>query len=404
MNSEAADGLNGAHPYVCQVLNSREVTLVIPTSVLINWLSDRQRQVTDGLRDLHPSILDRKEKNIGDFEAYVERMITGAAFGITPQIILYSERALQTQEIDFHGLPFERVLIPVDAGFVAVDGASQAAARAGAIAREPIAEKSKVSVRILHGVGIDEARQALHDLNVFGVRASASDFIRRDSVNPANQIAQRLCEESDVLKDRVVDSRSIGSSDRQHSVTLSAVRTGIAATFFGKGGFSKVNDIEAFNGINAEAYADEVITLWKAMLDHLKAEFVHPRRVNSVVPSPAFMGALGAMLNRCMPEPICTQGEYLGFDEVVKRLDGVSWDRSYDDGVGNRTSVWVGVGGKAQRGGSVSLGGPKEVGHRVTDALLYTGSSDGKQVRTQPILEEDLTLTIELPGRQLTLG
>jgi hypothetical protein len=70
---------------------------------------------------------------------------------------------------------------------------------------------------------------------------------------------------------------------------------------------------------------------------------------------------------------------------VKEHLRGVKWDRtfisSHADGTTTKSSPWEGIAGKFTPAGSFSLGGPKEVGYAVADALEHPENEAGRKIR-----------------------
>jgi hypothetical protein len=63
-------------------------------------------------------------------------------------------------------------------------------------------------------------------------------------------------------------------------------------------------------------------------------------------------------------------------DDLLSRLRDVNWERSYEVTVtraeveeAEKRSLWDGIAGKFTPSGSFSIGGPKEVGYAVAEAL-----------------------------------
>jgi hypothetical protein len=68
----------------------------------------------------------------------------------------------------------------------------------------------------------------------------------------------------------------------------------------------------------------------------------------------------------------------------------VNWDRTYESTVRRNgleehetRSPWDGIAGKFTPSGSFSIGGPKEVGYAVAEALEDPESDGGKQIRSR---------------------
>jgi len=92
---------------------------------------------------------------------------------------------------------------------------------------------------------------------------------------------------------------------------------------------------------------------------------------------------MGVLAHQAMPIPPQSEGNVpLTVGEVLDRLEGVEWDRQYEDDQGVPRSSWDGIAGKFTPKGSFSIGGPKEVGYTVAKALKDPRSPEGRQIRS----------------------
>ena len=59
----------------------------------------------------------------------------------------------------------------------------------------------------------------------------------------------------------------------------------------------------------------------------------------------------------------------MSVEEILDLLEDVNWDRTDKHADGTLSAPWEGIAGKFTPSGTFSIGGPKEVGHAVADAL-----------------------------------
>jgi DNA sulfur modification protein DndB len=120
----------------------------------------------------------KKRKNVAPYARYILSMYEGGV-GITPTIVLWTSTPLMQEE---RGDGMAQLMAPFEEQLVAIDGATQLAARY--VAREinnPGTAREWVAIKICHGRDVSWARQALHDLNVLGVHPSAALAMSMDA-------------------------------------------------------------------------------------------------------------------------------------------------------------------------------------------------------------------------------
>jgi DNA sulfur modification protein DndB len=118
--------------------------------------------------------------------------------------------------------------------------------------------------------------------------------------------------------------------------------------------------------------------VWVAILEELEDELT--RRKDTVVSAPAILGGIGIVAHHAVTSPPRRVDEW-SVDEVLERLQGVNWERTLVR-QGRAESPWDGIAGKFTPSNTFSIGGPKEVGHAVADALENPDSTGGRAIRS----------------------
>ena len=141
-------------------------------------------------------------------------------------------------------------------------------------------------------------------------------------------------------------------------------------------------------GDDPEALAAEVVEIWGDALDWLKDAIVDAdgqRRIDSIATVPVVLAALGIFAHKVISEEMSR-------DDFLTALDGIVWEREIEK-EGCRIHPWLGVAGKRTERGAFSVGGSKEYGRAVAEAIENPHSKSGKQIRGIGL--EAVTLTPE---------
>lgn len=335
--------------------------------------------------DAQRAVEGAKKRNAEKYARYLEEGLKGQRPSwVVPPITLFHRDKLQVLEIG-DGSAF--VTIPWTDFLVAIDGETQRLAWQKVVKFVPEAKARLVSVVIHHGRDVGFARQAFHDLNVLEVKPNAAVAISMDTLDLATRIARELASESEVLIERGVNvkRRQLRRSD-QEAMTISGLRTGVVTTILGRAGIQVGSRPLAgvlAEGSNEDAIRDAVIEVWKEILDILDDEFDPKRREESVASAPSILAGIGIVAHHTLPVPPRDQDavEEWTVDDVTELLSSVDWSRQ--TGEGEQTDFpWDGIAGKqAASSGRFSVGGPKEVGHSIADALEKPKSEAGRRIR-----------------------
>jgi len=342
---------------------------------------------------------DPRLRKYGELRAEVQRLVEGAKAknakayarylvegyaremrpAATPAITLYHREELEVVEL----APGVRAaIVPHGDFFAAIDGETQRLGWGEAAQEAPELLQRRVPVLIHHGKEESEARQAFYDLNTREVKPNAAVAIAMDTQDPATAITKLVAEEVDVVAGRVnLRRRQLRKRD-EDVLTISALRTGIVTTILGEAGLQVGSRPVAIpEGTELEQVEHAVVEVWRAILELLEEELDPERRAEVVVSAPSVLAGIGVLAHQAMPSPPRREGTPLTVEEVLERLNGVMWERTYENEFGAVVSPWDGIAGKFSPTGRFSLGGPKEVGHSVAKALGQPSSSEGRRVR-----------------------
>lgn len=331
----------------------------------------------------------QKKQNAGRFEEYLRKGLDGQFF-VIPTIELFTQKELKV--ID-GPMGASLLALPHGQWFAAIDGETQVVAwlRVLRALHDPGAIKDrKVKLVIHHGRDIEWARQAFHDLNLLGIRPNTAIGISMDQRDYGTRVTRRLMEESALLRGRVEERRRQLRKRDTALVTISGLRQGVVATIFGSTGLEigarQVPDLP--EGDDEEALANKVVGLWVDILNALEDRIVDSsgqRRVESIVTAPVVLAALGVVAHKVIRQEMSSE-------DFSEALDEIAWEREIVKG-DCRIHPWLGVAGKRTERGAFSVGGPKEYGRAVAEAIENAHSKSGKQIRGIGL--EAVTLTPE---------
>jgi DNA sulfur modification protein DndB len=298
--------------------------------------------------------LGQKAKNVEPYAEYIIAVHAGMD-GMTPPIILYSERELPVDIDERYGIGF--IQVPYDQKLVAIDGETQLAARYEAAQSTPSTRDEVVPVVIAHGRSKRWAQQAFHDLNVYGVRPNVALSIGMDARDPLTQVAREVENRVSFFRDRVNTSRrQLGSKGRE-VVTISALRGACVTLAEGIGGIR--------HGTRPVPVPDEVVERTKRVAIEwfsAVADAIGPAiedREQKLASAPSVLAAIGAMGHTVLNVDDATLRSQRIQDLMVK-LRSIDWRRG---------KHWEGIAGKFTPKGAFSVGGSKETAYAVFDAL-----------------------------------
>lgn len=390
----------GAMPIPAHAVSERQHLTSLPLSQLVQLVLDpelserpnadaidpRYKRYAEIRASVQRLIEGSKRKNAGKFAEYLHRGMQGGDF-ITPPIILFHERKLDVLQPE--GQVGCLLLVPAGDWLVAIDGETQRIAWGRVItALDEQQQAQRIPVVIHHGRTLDWARQAFHDLNVFGVRPNAAIGISMDNRDYATRITRQLIAQSGLLKDRVEMRRRQLRSKDESLVTISGLRNLVVTTMLGSAGFQVgAKPVPSLpSHVDPDELEGEVIQTLCDVLDQLAPAFVdddETRRLDTLVASPAFLAGLGVVIHRAI-DAWYGDGEdndgRLTVEELFELLEDVVWEREVQLKAG-RALPWLGVGGKLSPKGKFSVGSPKEYGYQIADALLDPSSPAGRQIR-----------------------
>ncbi|MEV4508105.1 DNA sulfur modification protein DndB [Dactylosporangium sp. NPDC049525] len=341
----------------------------------------RKRLAADVRSKVQRSVTNAKKANVASYGQYIlEGFRQERKDWDVPTMPLFREQALELYALpDGKGIGF--LLKPGDF-LVNTDGETQRLAWAWASSRESAIDQVKVAVTIVHGKPVGWARQVFHDFNLLGVRPNVAIGISMDSSDFATRIARELEERSSVLRGRVMQTgRQLGRNSPE-LVTVSALRSAVVTSLLGRPGLSLGAKpvAEKLGRVDENAVAAAVMDVWLPLLEMLQPEFLH--RNETVVSSPVIMAALGAMVHHALPNPPRSlQTPALSRQAILDKLSDVCWNKEAKRPGKDAYSPWEGVAGKTAPSGIFSIGGIKEYGHAVIEALSDETSDGGRKIR-----------------------
>jgi len=403
MNALASGGgglpfdLSKGQPIVALPIDEHEAQAVMPVQQLLSLVPDPlkaekpkeiegdplMRSYAELRGEVQRMVQGAKAKNAIAFGRYLVEGLTGERPFVTPPITLY--HPVQLEQVSL-GNGQIALILPYGDFFVAIDGETQRLAWQYAANDYPAALAARVKIVVHHGKPLTQARQGFYDLNTREVKPNAAVAIAMDSLDLATQVTRVVMDSSDVLKEGGVNlmRRQLRRSDPE-LLTISALRTGVVTTILGAPGLqigSRPIDMHILDEeAGREALVNAVTEVWVGILEQLEDELQPNQRAESVAAAPAVLAGIGVVAHHAVPQPPRRDGvEEWSVEEVVEHLDGVNWKRTQAVD-GRETSPWDGIAGKFTPSGRFSIGGPKEVGYAVAEALEGPSSAGGRQIR-----------------------
>jgi len=320
------------------------------------------REIRDDVQRLFEG---QKAKNVEPYADYIIDVHHGAD-GITPPIILYSEKALPVSVDDRYG--FGAILVPFGQKLVAIDGETQLAARFEAANKEPETRNGFIAVYVCHGRDKGWARQAFHDLNVLGVRPNTAVSIGMDARDPLTSISREVEQRVPFFQGRVNKvRRQLRGSDRE-IVTIAALRGACVTVAEGIGGV-RFGARPVPLGENRRRVVEQAAVEWFRAV----AEAIGPAiedRDAKLASAPSVLAAIGAMGHAIVGLE--------GSERALKLTHQIALLREVD---WTRDKHWEGIAGKFTPKGVLSIGGSKETAYAIFGALSDDTSSAFRKVR-----------------------
>jgi DGQHR domain-containing protein len=335
-------------------------------------------------REVQRMVQGRKAKNALEFSKYLVEGVDGRRPWMVPAVTLYHPGQLEVVPL---GNGMFVLVLPYGHFLVAIDGETQRLAWQLAAKEAPEILGTMVKVIVYHGVSLQDARQGFYDLNTREVKPNAAVAIAMDRMDVATHLTRKVMVESDVLGNgsRVnVQRRQLRRTDEE-LFTISALRSGVVTTIMGSPGLQiGSRPVPALaDDVDIDQLESAVVDVWTGILELLEDELQPDRRPFSIVSAPAVIAAIGVVAHHAMPKPP-RKDSVAGWsvEEVIEHLDGVNWDRAFVADDASVGSVWDGIAGKFTPSGRFAVGGPKEVGYAVAQALENEGSREGRLIRT----------------------
>ncbi|MDZ3837391.1 MAG: DNA sulfur modification protein DndB [Rhodospirillales bacterium] len=323
------------------------------------------------LRDIRDDVQrlfeGQKAKNVAPYASYIVDVHHGAD-GMTPPIILYSEKALPVAVDDRFG--FGAISVPFGQKLVAIDGETQLAARFEAANREPATRGGFVAVYICHGRNKAWARQAFHDLNVLAVRPNTAVSIGMDARDPLTAIAREVEQNVSFFRGRVNKVRRQLRSTDQEIVTIAALRGACITVAEGIGGVRYGSRPVPLPDKHRAEVLDATVHWLAAVGDAIGAAMED--RDAKLASAPSVLAAIGAMGHALLGSTGAERDAKLA--QQLALLRQVDWSRG---------KHWEGIAGKFTPKGVLAVGGSKETAYAIFGALSDDTSPAFRCVRPQ---------------------
>jgi len=405
-------------PVQCTPIRDSLCSAAVPVGQIFNWVPDPRN--AENPRATYTNPMD---KAASEMRNDVQRMIKGTQKGknadvyaeyisagmrgdhghgwSTPPIALWFPQrlAIHKDETSPFG-PVHLAIVPHGAKAVVVDAETQLLAHF-IVAENPEAygltlddlTQRTVMVELYHGIDLKEARQIFHDRNMLGVLPTKNVALNSDSRDIATQIAFAVMDEVIVENPRTKSPSKllhlVGVNKRQLSgrdpewITLSGLRSFVATTLFGRGGFEVSSQpvYERDLPVRAdgrqtteEEVKTEIVKIARLLFNRFESQFT--QRQHTVIGAPAVLAGLGAVAHKSMSW--CKEPDRRQPEELIELLSSVNWNRTPEN--------WVGIAGKSTSSGRLSLaGGVKDNGSKTAAALDNPHSEGGMQVRRQAV-------------------
>jgi hypothetical protein len=346
---------------VLATLSLAHLIQVVPNPTLFEdkrlqaaFLSSAMADLADKRETIQRYFTGAKKSNLPKYAEFIFERVTKGAHRGTPTICLgYTAKLTVIPQPDGTA----RVAIPYGRLFLAVDGETQRAAwelvnnrvydliKAG-MEPEEILDSVRIPVEIHHGLSVEELQALFYERNVLGAKVNANEAIAKDQRDPATQIARNVMNmplrqpNGQMVPTMSIvqqQSRQVGKKAPEW-VTLSALRTLVVCTIFGKSGLQYgAKPVPMLENIDFEKLKAEVSEVVHAILQQFADKFADKDRY--LIGSPSIMAGIGVTAHRtikCLPEE--PEEGSLTVEEFLDLLSDVSWDKEgmYWDGIGTR--------------------------------------------------------------------
>lgn len=315
-----------------------------------------QLQAVHELRSQVQRLFDgEKKRNVPRYAEYIVLIYRGQSKGMTPPITLYSPTQLKV-EAEGHGLGY--IQLGWNTVIIAIDGDTQLAARFEASSIEPQTNGQLIAVDITHGLPIDWAQQAFHDMNLLAVRPNAALGIGMDQRDPLTHVAREVEKSVPFFTGRVnTVRRQLRPSDRE-IITITALRGACITLAEGIGGVRFGAKAVQVPTDRVPAIQAAALEWWRAVTDLLGPSMED--RDGCVTGAPAVLAAIGALGHDlvAISDPNARAAE---IEKKLLLLRTVDWKKGQH---------WVTVGaGTTTRKGDYVVSGPKQAAHAIYKAL-----------------------------------
>jgi hypothetical protein len=309
-----------------------------------------------------------KAKNVPAYARYQLDVFDGA-IGHVPGMVLWSPKKLEIGLVEeARTSAFAYICIPFTQTLVAIDGETQLAARRDAAAQNERFLQSPVMLTICHGRDQRWAQQTFFDLNVLGVKPSASRSISMDTRDELTSIARDVELHVPFFKGRINKVRRQLRATDTDIMTMAGLR--VACVGFSEG-IQKVRlgmkplDMKPDR---VAAVRDAAIAWFVALTEALGPQI--ESRDEFICGSPSVFAALGAVGHELLrleegQRPRRTR-------DLVTVLQEIDWRKG---------DAWVGVAGKMNAKSRFLVDGSKSVSATIFDALMNPSSPYHQKVR-----------------------
>lgn len=312
-----------------------------------------------------------KRDNVPAYKRYLENgMVKGEDYVAPPQSLVFTSPLMVYAASEAHGAA-TFLQIPPGAKGTHDDGETQYLARLALRNDYPETGDVPFAVVVDHSRSVEWGGQAFHDLNLLGVPMSAAVAIAADSRDPATNLAKQMAESIPALVGKVSFEARQLSAKKDEVMTITTLRRAVAASLMGRKVFALGN--KPYTDEVTEEEKHDVPLLWREVFSRLEPHLSH----DTVVGLPAVLTAIGIAVHDARTAE--------GLDKLLRGLDAVQWDKSTEQGA----KRWAGIAGKLtedKRTGEPkfsAVGGVKDLGYRVVEALTDPNSDDYIKIRAR---------------------
>lgn len=315
----------------------------------------------------------KKRSNVKAYASYLQQLVLGERTGASPPIHLWTPDLLEFTAAES---PTEQqyVLAKPDTTFLAIDGQTQLASyfellRTATPELKKILRNYTVACVLHHGIDVFDARQLFYDLNVLGVSVNTAQGLGMNTIDPLMKIVRYLEDTIPALNGRVEKAARQIKKDSPMLMTIQTLRQMVVNIAKGISGVQYGAKPVPMDDLNV----DYLQVLSKEFLEAFLAAFELNDRNNSVLPAAATLAAIAALVHPLF-EDMESRGDVARratrIQEIIANLRDVDWAK---------TAKWNGIAGKSTDKG-LAVGGPKEVGYNIYNALMGTNPEQRRQI------------------------